>query len=134
MDTEHQTPETTTDVPERSGADKERQGHTIAMLCHLSSLILYLGIPFGNVLGPLIFWLVKKDEFEFVDDQGKEALNFQITVSLAMIASGILCIILVGLPLLFLILIVNFVMTIIGAVAASKGERYRYPFVIRLVR
>jgi uncharacterized Tic20 family protein len=134
MENEHQTPETTTPGPERSSGDEERQAHTIGMLCHLSSLILYLGIPFGNVLGPLIFWLVKKDSSEFVDDQGKESLNFQITVSLAMIASGILCIILVGLPLLFLILIVNFVMTIIGAVAASKGERYRYPFVIRLLR
>ncbi len=112
----------------------DHQAHTFGMLCHLSALVMYLGIPFGNVLGPLIFWLVKKDDHPFIDDQGKESLNFQITMTLAMIASGILCAILIGLPMLFVILIANFVMPLIGAVQASKGETYRYPFVIRLLR
>lgn len=134
MENENQTPETVD--PETAGTPEKtaNQAHTFGMLCHLSALVMYLGIPFGNILGPLIFWLVKKDEYEFVDDQGKESINFQITVTLAMIVSGILCVVLVGLPMLFLILIANFVMPLIGAVQAAKGERYRYPFSIRLLR
>lgn len=134
MENENRTPGPVAPQTEAASTDVTQQAHTFGMLCHLSALVIYLGIPFGNVLGPLIVWLVKKDDHEFVDDQGKEALNFQITVTLALIASGILCIILVGLPLLFLIMIANFVMTLIGAVQASKGERYRYPFAIRLLR
>lgn len=75
--------------------------------------------------GPLIGW---------AGDEQMGSTNFQITVTLAMIASGILCVVLVGLPMLFLILIANFVMSLIGAVKAADGERYRYPFCLRLLR
>ncbi len=112
----------------------DSQAHTFGMLCHLSALVALVGIPFGNIIGPLIVWLLKKDDHEFIDDQGKESLNFQITVTLAMIASGILCCILIGLPLLFLTIVAGLILTIVGAVKASAGERYRYPFTIRLLR
>jgi len=134
MEEQDRTPEPEAPETEVIRSTTAGQAHTFGMLCHLSALVTYIGIPFGNVIGPLIIWLVKKDDHEFIDDQGREAINFQITVTLAMIASGILCIILVGLPLLFLVLIASFVLTLIGAVKASTGERYRYPFSIRLLR
>ncbi len=133
---ENDTPEAHSAVPETTPpcGTTDSQAHTFGMLCHLSALVSYVGLPFGNIIGPLIVWLVKKDDHEFIDDQGKESLNFQITVTLAMIASGILCIILIGFPLLILTLVASLVFTIIGAVKASTGERYRYPFNIRLLR
>jgi len=85
------------------------------MLCHL------LSIPLG-FLGPLIIWLMKKDQSKFVDDQGKEALNFVITV---MIASFLTC----GIASL-----VGIVFLIIGAIEANKGVWYRYPFSIRFIK
>ena len=71
-----------------------------AMLCHLSTFAGMVGIPFGNILGPLIIWLIKKDEYPFVDDQGKEALNFQISMTVYLIVSVLLCFVLVGFILL----------------------------------
>ena len=58
------------------------------MFCHLSALAGYIGIPFGNIIGPLIIWMVKKEQFKFVDDQGKESLNFQITITIAAFIAG----------------------------------------------
>ena len=71
---------------------EDQKQRTMGMLCHLLALIGIVATAntFGPFIGPLIVWLVKKDEMPFVDDQGKEALNFQITVFLAMIACGIL--------------------------------------------
>src|SRR5690606_15888356 len=73
-----------------------------ALFAHLSALAGIL-IPFGNILGPLIIWQIKKAEMPFVDDQGKEALNFQITVAIAMIVSMILMLVLIGVVLMFLV-------------------------------
>jgi len=105
---------------------------TWGMLAHLSSLS-GLVIPFGTVLGPLIVWLVKKDTMSFVADQGKEALNFNITVLIAAIVSGILTIVLIGFLLLAVVGIGWLVLTIMASIAANKGEAYRYPFTLRLI-
>ena len=103
------------------------------MLCHLSTLSGYL-IPFGNIIGPLVVWLIKKDEYAFVEDQGKEALNFQISVMIYSIVSGILVFLIIGLPLLIAVLIFDLVMTIVAAVKANEGEYYRYPLTIRFIK
>lgn len=103
------------------------------MLAHLSALSGYV-IPFGNVIGPLIIWMLKKDELPFVDDQGKESLNFQINVLLAaavVIAS--LCTV-IGIVLAPLLAVYALVMTVIAAVKANQGVVYRYPFIVRLIR
>lgn len=97
----------------------------IAMLAHL------LGIFFG-FLAPLVIWLVKKDESRFISEQAKEALNFQVTMTIAAFISGMLMFILIGFLLLPAVFIINFIFCIIAAIAASKGESYRYPFAIRL--
>ena len=104
-----------------------------AMGCHLIALAGFV-IPFGNIIGPLVFWLIKKDESEFVDEQGKESLNFQISVSIYAIFAAILVILLVGIFLLVAIGIFSLVMVIIAGIKASQGEKYRYPLSIRFIQ
>ena len=103
------------------------------LFAHLSSLAGLI-IPFGNILGPLIIWQVKKDSLPFAADQGKEALNFNITIAIAAIISGLLTLVLIGFLLLPLVGLAWLVFTIIAAVKANNGEAYRYPFVLRLVK
>lgn len=99
----------------------------IAMLAHL------LGI-FTGFIGALVLWLVKKDESSFISDQAKEALNFQITIAIAFFVSWILAFVLIGMLLIPVLVVVNLVFCILGAVAASKGQAYKYPFALRLVK
>jgi hypothetical protein len=104
-----------------------------AMFAHLSALVGLL-IPFGSILGPLIIWQIKKAEMPFVDDQGKEALNFQITVLLVVIVCFILMFILIGMLLLPIVGIAWLVLSIMGGIKANNGETYRYPFTLRLIK
>lgn len=103
------------------------------MFAHLSALIGII-IPFGNLLGPLIIWQMKKAEMPFVDDQGKEALNFQIAVTIAMLICFVLMFVLIGMLLLPLVGIAALVFTIIGGIKANEGQAYRYPFTLRLIK
>jgi uncharacterized Tic20 family protein len=107
---------------------------TMAMLCHLLALCCYVGIPFGNILGPLVIWLIKKDEYPLVDDQGKESLNFQITISIASIVCIPLVFVIVGIFLLVALMVCQVVFVILAAIKASNGEAYRYPFTLRLIK
>lgn len=104
-----------------------------AMIAHLSALVGYI-IPFGSIIGPLIVWQIKKNEMPFVDDQGKEALNFQITIVIIAIVCILLILILIGILLLWALALVNLIMIVVAAIAANNGQRYRYPFSIRLVK
>jgi len=106
---------------------------TMGMLCHLLALCGYV-IPLGNIIGPLVLWLIKKDEMPFVDDQGKESLNFQITMTLAMIVSALLICVAVGMVLLPVVAVIDLVFIIIAAIKANAGERYRYPICLRLIK
>ena len=103
------------------------------LFAHLSSLAGLI-IPFGNILGPLIIWQVKKDSLPFAADQGKEALNFNITIAIAAIICGLLTLVLIGFLLLPLVGLAWLIFTIIGAMKANNGEAYRYPFALRLVK
>lgn len=103
------------------------------MFCHFAAF-LGLVFPFGNLLGPLIVWQLKKDADPFVDDQGKEALNFQITVAVAMLISFLLVFVVVGIILVWLVGIAALVLTIIAGIKANEGKAYRYPFCWRLVK
>ena len=103
-----------------------------AMFAHLSALIGFI-IPFGNLLGPLIIWLMKKETMPFVDQQGKEALNFQITVTIAMMISAILIIVVIGFVLMFVIGLAALILTIMAGIKANEGVAYRYPFTLRLI-
>ncbi len=110
-----------------------KDAKTFGMLCHLSALAGYI-IPFGNIIGPLIFWQMKKNEFPFVDDQGKEALNFQITVMIAIIACIPLMFIIIGIPLMFVVGIGALILMIMAGLKANDGVAYRYPFTLRLIK
>jgi uncharacterized Tic20 family protein len=101
-----------------------------AALCHIVALSGLIGNGVGFVLGPLVVWLIKKDDYPFVEEQGKEAINFQITMTIAAIISGILTLIVVGFFLLVAVGIVMIVFPIVAAVKASNGEAFRYPFTI----
>ena len=104
-----------------------------AMFCHLSSFALFL-IPFlGNIVGPLIIWIIKKDEFHLLNDQGKESINFQISMTIYFFASILLSVIVIGVPIMIAILLFVPVITIIAAVRASEGIKYRYPLTIRFI-
>lgn len=105
---------------------------TWGMLAHLSTLVGLI-VPFGSVLGPLVVWLIKKDTMPFAAEQGKEALNFNITVLIAFIVSAILTIVLIGFLLMLVVGLAWLVLTILAALAANKGEAYRYPMTLRLV-
>ncbi len=103
------------------------------MLTHLAALALFVGIPLGNIVGPLIIYLIKKDEYEFVADQGKEVLNFQITWTLILIASAVLILIGIGILMLIGFGIAWLVLVIVGTVAANNGQYYRYPLTIKFL-
>ncbi|MFZ5802080.1 MAG: DUF4870 domain-containing protein [Candidatus Omnitrophota bacterium] len=104
------------------------------MLCHLSALLGLVGIPLGHVLGPLIVWAFKKNEIPEVDAQGKEALNFQISMTLYGAGAFLLCFIVIGFLLLPLVILADLVLVVVAAVKADKGESYRYPATIRLIK
>jgi uncharacterized Tic20 family protein len=105
------------------------------MLCHLASLAGLIGIPFGNILGPLIVWLIKKNEFAYVDINGKKSLNWQITVAIA----GLICIPLVfacgiGFVLMAALLVVDLIYVIIGSIKTNNGEDFKYPWSINFIK
>jgi len=110
------------------------------MLCHLAALAGLI-IPFGNIIGPLVIWLVKKDEMPIVNAYGKESLNFQISVTLYMIGLGIVATILsfiaIGFllfPIIGLVGLADLVLVIIASVQANKGIAYHYPLSISFIK
>ena len=107
---------------------------TWAMLCHFSALLIFVGIPFSNILAPLIIWLIKKEEMPFVEDQGKEVLNFQISMTIYLLISGILCFILIGIPFVIGLVIFNVIITIIAGIKTNDGKSYQYPINLRLIK
>jgi uncharacterized protein len=111
-----------------------REDPTWDSLCHLMALSGFVGLPFGNVLGPLIFWIIKKDQLPSVDAHGKESLNFQISMTIYTIVAGLSVLALVGIVLLPAIFVINLVFVVIAGVKASQGELYRYPLSIRFIK
>lgn len=122
--------ESESQVPLPTPSQEARQW---AMFCHFAAFAGMI-IPFGNLLGPLILWQIKKDLDPFVNDQGKEALNFQISVTLAMLVCVLLMVVVIGFPLLVLVGIAALVLTIIAGIKANEGQAYRYPFSWRVVK
>ncbi len=107
---------------------------TFGMLCHLLAFAGIVGVPFGNILGPLVMWLVKKNESSFVNQCGKESLNFQISLTIYAIASYILIFLLIGIPLLIALAILYIVCVIKASIKASNGESFNYPMTIRFIK
>jgi uncharacterized protein len=117
--------------------ETSKEQRTWAMIAHASAFAMYLtGV--GHIVGPLIVWLAKRDGNPFIDDQGKEALNFQISITIYYIASVILIFTLIGafigIPAMIAIGVFQFVCIIIAAIKASDGVAFRYPLTLRLVK
>ena len=126
----------TQEVEAARGTDEEAR--TWAMVAHLSSLVGLLGNGIGFVLGPLVVWLLKKDQHEFVNDQGLEALNFQLTMLIAAVAAFVLALTIIGLviaiPALFVVAVLAVIFPIVAAVKSKQGHYYRYPLTLRLFK
>lgn len=126
------------EAPPPAAEGPTHQARQWAMFAHLSALLggLVTGhwLGLGCFIGPLVIWLAKKDSLPFVEDQAKEALNFNITVAIAAAACGVLKYIALGYVLWPLVGVVWLVCLLVAAIKANEGERYRYPFALRLVK
>lgn len=137
------TEESNAPQPVRNGIGAEERQW--AMFAHLSALLGGLlttgwGASLGCVIGPLVIWLVKRDTMPFVDDQAKEALNFNITVAAIMLVLFLLGVFTLGLgflvavPVMAVVGLAALVLVVIAAIRSNDGIAYRYPFAIRLVK
>jgi len=102
------------------------------MACHFLGLCHF--IPLGNILGPLILWLLKREDSSYINYHGKEALNFQLSVTLYALVCVILTLVLIGVFLLIALGIYAIVMSILAGIKAQEGVQYRYPLTIRFIR
>lgn len=121
-----QTEQTQTQPAPAQNPDISSDAKNMGVLCHL------LGF-FTGFLGPLILWLIKKDTMPYVDHHGKEALNFQITVTIASAIAGFSFVCFIGVVLLPAVIIADLVLSIMACMAASRGEYYKYPWCLRLI-
>ena len=115
------------------GPAADQNAKTNGMLCHLLALAGFI-IPFGNLIGPIVIWQMKKAEHPFIDDQGKESVNFQILMSILLIVSALLICVVVGFFILPVVGLVSLIFSIIAGIKANGGEAYRYPFNIRFIK
>jgi uncharacterized Tic20 family protein len=106
---------------------------TWCVLCHASALLGLFFHFLGHLLGPLIVWLVKRGDSPEIDAHGKESLNFQLSMLIYDAIAGILCFVLIGIPILIILWIMNTVFVIIASIRASEGQLYRYPLTIRFL-
>ena len=131
----------------RSYGEISSGDRNMAMLCHLISFVGIV-LPFGNILGPLVVWLTQREKSSFVDEHGKESINFQLSLIVysfvgvvVLIVSAILVIVFIGIFMLIIVALValaffvfSFVVVILAAIRASNGEMYRYPLSIRFLK
>jgi len=103
------------------------------MICHLVAFCGFI-IPFGNIIGPLVVWAIKKDDHPFIDDQGKEAMNFQLTMTICTLVAFLLVFVVIGILLLAVLCVFVIVMIVIAAIKANDGIAYRYPLTIRFFK
>ena len=99
----------------------------LALILHISSL-------FVAFLGPLIVWLTKKDQSEFINQHGKAALNFQISMFIYSTIAGLLCLVFIGFILLAILFLLYYIFIIIACIKASKGEHYRFPMSFQFLK
>lgn len=115
--------------PPAPSGSAPQEDRTIGLLTHLSGII-------AGFIVPLIIWLINKDKPEksWLTDSSKEALNFQITIAIAYVICIVLSVVIIGGLLMPIVWLVNLIFCILGGVAVNKGEAYRYPFALRLIK
>jgi len=104
------------------------------IFCHLSALLGYTGIPFGNILGPLVIWLIKKDEIPQLDAHGKAAINFQISLTIYFMVCIPLIFVVIGIFGMIALGILNIIFIIVATVKAADGQVYDYPMSIKFLK
>jgi len=119
-------PISTEESEEFSLPESSKEARNMAMLCHLLGIV--------GFFAPLVIWLIEKDKHRFVDEHGRAAINYQISLMIYYAACGLLCFIIIGLFLMPVLIILHLVFSIIGAVKASKGKLWRYPIAIPFLK
>jgi uncharacterized protein len=114
-------------------AEMDQAVRNTAVAAHLSTFA-GLVVPFGSVIGPLAVWLSRRDRDPFIDQAGREALNFGISIAVYGLVALVAALMLVGIPLLIVGVMAWVVLASLAAVKASQGQAYRYPLTMRLVR
>jgi hypothetical protein len=104
-----------------------------AMFAHIGTFSSMF-VPLGNIIAPIVIWQIKKNESDFIVDQAKESLNFQITLMIYALISFLLVFIIIGFFMIFALILFSLIMVIVAGVKANEGEHYRYPMTIRLVK
>lgn len=104
-----------------------------AMFCHLSAFAGYF-FPFGGIIGPIIFWLSRKDDSEWVDKNGKASLNFQLSIALYMLLCIPLIILIVGIFFIIGLVFLEFICIIIASIRAAQGQEFKYPLSIPFIQ
>ncbi len=107
---------------------------TWCVLCHASALLGLFFHFLGHIFGPLIIWVLKRGDGAEIDAHGKESLNFQLSMLIYDAIALILCIVLIGIPILLVLWVLNTVLVIVASIKASDGELYRYPLTIRFIK
>lgn len=124
----------TSNTPSETPAALTQDDRTWGLIAHLSALAIFIAPFIGGVLGPLIVWLIKREQSAFAGEAAKEALNFNITVAIGYVICVVLALAWIGIPLLIALGIYWLVLTIIAGVKASEGIQYRYPVSIRFIK
>jgi len=106
--------------------ETSKDARNMAMLCHLLGIV--------GFFAPLVIWLIEKDKHKFVDEHGRAAMNYQVSLLIYYAVCGALCPVIIGLILLPVLTIVHVILAIIGAVKASKGKRWHYPIAISFLK
>jgi len=123
--------------PAEVSEEVDKDARMWALFCHLAGLgwlLWWIAPMVGGVIGALIMWQIKKDTHPFIDEQGKEAFNFQTSMLIYWVIAGLLCFTCIGFVLLPLVMILDIVFAIIAAVKANNGNHYRYPLTIRFIK
>jgi|ERR1700722_10518639 len=126
-------PKTQKSVKVHRESKRDREERNWGMYCHLAAFAGFI-VPFGNIIGPFIVWLIKREDFPTVNRQGKEALNFQISMTLYFFVATLLTFIIIGFILIPVIVIADIIFIIMAAIKAQEGGIYRYPLTIHFLK
>jgi uncharacterized protein len=113
-------------------SENSHDERTWAMFCHISAFAGFI-IPFGNIIGPIVIWSIKKEQYPLVDHQGKESINFQISMLIYFLVSLVLVLALIGIPLLIALFFFNLIIVVVAGIQANNGQFFRYPLCIRFI-